>query len=163
MERLKPLLARHTEPTIVMSETPLRPEGRTRDSDSTPQNRGHPRESEDFPRDAPYAVMPAAFCEIGTGTKDIRVRLQHKDSPYPIWQDGSNEYVICANMIQPGVIVQDSISSGVLTVSIRNLNAQPAILSRDIPIAYAYKYVEPDEVATVVTEVDKKNFKARGS
>ena len=138
-----------TEPTPVISGPPLRPSGRTRGSDNTSHKAADLKDPGEFPEDAPYAVLPCAFYEIKTGTQEIKVRLQHKDSPFPIRQDEANSYVICSNMYMPGVLVQDTIASGILTVSIRNLNAQPALLARDIPIAYGYKYSEPDEVAAI--------------
>ena len=145
-----------TEPTPVMPGPPLRPAGCTRDSDNTLHETADLKDPGEFPEDAPYAVLPCAFYEIKTGTQQIKVRLQHKDSPHAIRQDEANSYIICSNMYMPGVIVQDTIASGVLTVSVRNLNAQPALLSRDIPIGYGYRYSEPEEVATILTESDNK-------
>ena len=141
-----------TEPTIVLPETPLRPKGRTRDSDKAPPKSEKLLDPAEFPSDTPYAVIPNAFYEIKTGTQQIKVRLQHKDSSHPIRQDNDNSYVIISNMYQPGVMVQDTITSGILTVSVRNMNAQTAVLCRDIPIAYAYIYSESEEVATILDE-----------
>ena len=145
-----------TEPTPVMPGPPLRPAGCTRDSDNTLHETADLKDPGEFPEDAPYAVFPCAFYEIKTGTQEIKVRLQHKDSPHAIMQDEANSYIVCSNMYMPGVLVQDTIASGVLTVSVRNMNAQPALLARDIPIAYGYRYSEPEEVATILTESDNK-------
>ena len=116
-----------TEPTIVLPETPLRPKGCTRDCDNAAPKSEKLVDPADFPSGTPYAVLPNAFYEIKTGTQQIKVRLQHKDSSYPIRQDDDNIYVITSNMYQPGVMVQNTITSGVLTVSVRNMNVQPAL------------------------------------
>ena len=87
-----------TEPMTVMPESPLRPVGCTRDSDNTLHETADLKDPGEFPEDAPYAVLPCAFYEIKTGTQQIKVRLQHKDSPHAKRQDEANSYIIHSNM-----------------------------------------------------------------
>ena len=87
-----------TEPTTVMPESPLQPKGCTRDSDNTPHQTARLTDPQKFPQGTPYAVLPSAFYEIKTGTQQIKVRLQQKDSPHAIRQDETNFYIICSNM-----------------------------------------------------------------
>ena len=145
------------EPTPVTPPVPPRPKGQSEGSDTSVPQKPVPEDPYSN-LDTPYAVLPCAFYQIKTGTQQIKIRLQHQESPHAIKQDSSNSYVVVSNMFQPGVLVQDTITSGILTVSIRNMNAEPALLSRDIPIAYAYRHASPEEVPRILNEPNGKNL-----
>ena len=84
-----------------------------------------------------YQVFPTAHYNLKTGTTVIKIRIEHQNSTNMIYKDNFNTYEICPNIIQPGVIVERTLTSGLLTTQITNLNGHPVVINRDIPITTA--------------------------